>query len=193
MSSERARLFAALALPLEIREMLVGWRRDAIAAEPALAQGQPLRLIDREALHVTLCFLGWQSLGDTDSIGEACATVAGTPAPELSLRGVLWLPPRHPRVLAVQLEDGSGLLADIQARLSSALTAGGWYRPDARPFLAHVSLARVATGARIGRLSLRDPPATQFTGEEVVLFRSRLGPGAARYEPLRTIVLRRAA
>src|SRR5207302_892374 len=96
-------------------------------------------------LHATLCFLGWSSVGEIEQIGAACSEAVGERLPPaLTFTGPLWLPRRRPRVLAVGLEDGSRALEEIQAALTAALTAGGWYEPERRPYLPHVTVARAA-------------------------------------------------
>jgi RNA 2',3'-cyclic 3'-phosphodiesterase len=77
----------------------------------------------------------------------------------------------------------------LQAKLSEALLTGGWYVPEKRPFLAHVTIARVAKEARVRREGAPAPPQVSFRGSTVTLFRSRLGRGGARYEPLRSVEL----
>jgi 2'-5' RNA ligase len=148
-----------------------------------------LRLVSTEHLHTTLCFLGWRQVGEIDEIWGACETVAGHRAAELRLGQAVWLPPRRPRVLAVELVDSAGALRRTQSALSDALAAGGWYRPEKRPFFAHVTVARVARGARPRRSELRPPPALELRGSRVTLYRSRLAPSGARYEPLQTMEL----
>jgi 2'-5' RNA ligase len=148
-----------------------------------------LRDVAPESLHVTLCFLGSRPEEEIDAIAAACTIVAAEPAPGLVLAEGLWLPRRRPRVLAVRLEDPERGLARIQSELSAALAAGGWYEPEKRPFLAHVTVARV--GARLGPRppELPEPPRVEFTGSSVVLYRSRLSRSGARYEPLSTVSL----
>ena len=184
MSEERARLFVALELPADVRLRLAGWRDAAVHAVPAL------RPVASESLHVTLCFLGWISSGEVEAIALACRGVAGLPAAPLRVAEGLWLPPRRPRVLAVALTDRGGGLARAQAALSDALAAGGWYEPESRPFLAHVTVARVQRGARVrgAELPALDGGA-EFEGSTVTLFRSRLGRGGARYEGLASVRL----
>ncbi len=176
---ERVRLFVALELPERVRDALVQWR-------PA-ARG--LRLIEASDLHVTLCFLGWRLERETPAILDACATAEGFPAASLTLDRPLWLPPRRPRVLAVELLDAGGALAEVQGALSEALSGGGWYTPETRPFLAHVTVARVGRGARAPAGELELPPALAFEGARVTLYRSRLSAAGARYEPLGTVAL----
>jgi 2'-5' RNA ligase len=182
VSPERARLFVALDLPVMAREAIERWRPEATQ------EVRRLRVVGADALHATLCFLGWRSAGEIEQIGAACAAALGDlPMPQLSLGSAVWLPPRRPRVLAVRLEDPSGGLARVQGSLSAALSAGGWYAPEARPFLAHVTVARVPRGARVRAVSLARLPPLEFEGAGVTLYRSRLGQAGARYEPLRTV------
>jgi 2'-5' RNA ligase len=183
VSDERARLFVALELPGRIRRELTDWRASAVRGV------EGLRLVREEDLHVTMCFLGWQGVGEVDSIASACGVLAGEPAAQLRVAGSIWLPRRRPRVLAVQLDDREGALARAQSRLSEVLESGGWYRPEARPFLAHVTVARVRGGARVRGTELDAPPGLALAGSTVTLFRSRLSPSGARYEGLASVEL----
>jgi len=183
VSDERVRLFVALELPEHVREALVKWRAGALRG------GEGLRLIAPEALHVTLCFLGWRGAQEIEPIAAACAPIGAEPALELALGDAVWLPARRPRVLAVELEDGGAALARVQAEVSDALQAGGWYTPEARPFLGHVTVTRVRSGARVRARELPAPPRLGFRGSTVSLFRSVLRPGGARYERLRAVRL----
>jgi 2'-5' RNA ligase len=182
MIGERVRLFVALELPHGPVEALVRWRERAIGGI------EGLRLLRPESLHVTLCFLG--SLPDAEIPAVAAAVVAAAvegAAPlevALSLGAPAWLPRRRPAVLAVGIEDPSGALADMQASVAATLVAGGWYEPESRRFLAHVTVARVARGARIRAVELPAPEPFAFTGTAVTLFRSRPAPGGSRYERL---------
>jgi RNA 2',3'-cyclic 3'-phosphodiesterase len=179
VSDERARLFVALELPETARETLVEWRKSILSVNSGL---RPVAL---EALHVTLCFLGWRPAGEIEEIADACGVVADRAAIELSLGDAVWLPSRRPRALAVKLEDRDRALEAVQAELSETLRTGGWYVPEPRPFLAHVTVARVAKGARVRRHDLPAPPRVRLEGGTVTLYRSRLGRAGARYEPLR--------
>ena len=175
---ERARLFVALELPASARDILARWRASALRENPAL------RPVPVEHLHATLCFLGSRPVAQIDAIAAACGVVAGEPVVEPRLGEPVWLPRRQPRVLAVSLEDQDGALARLQATLASALVAGGWYAPESRPFLGHVTVARVAKDARMKAPALEPPPAVEVRCPRVTLYRSRLGSGGARYDPL---------
>ncbi len=180
---ERIRLFVALELPEPARDGLARWRGRAL-------QGlDGPRAIARADLHATLCFLGWRSEAEIGAIRDACGVLAAYPAPELSIGAATWLPSRRPRVLAVELQDGTGALGRAQEVLSDVLEAGGWYRPEKRPYLAHVTVARLGRGRRLPRRPLPDPPELSFRATEVTLYRSRLLRSGARYEPLGSVEL----
>jgi 2'-5' RNA ligase len=181
--ADSVRLFVALELPAAVRGALSDWAREHAGGLAGL------RLVDPESLHVTLCFLGSRPSAEVDGIAAACHTaVSRLPAAELVVGHALWLPPRRPRVLTVKLAD-DGHLAAIQSALADALSEGGVYTPERRPFLAHVTVARVHRESRPRGGELPAPEPMRFTGTRVTLFRSRLGQGPARYEALSSIEL----
>jgi len=187
VSSERARLFVGLDLPDIARSALVQWRANHLSD----MAGVRWRLIEPEALHVTLCFLGTRAVGDIDPIAAACERAACRRAVELSLGPPVWLPARRPRTIAVKLVDTRHRLSGLQRAISNTLQAGGWYEAEARPFLAHVTLARLGKGERARTSELPSPPSRALLYSAVTLYRSHLGSGGARYEALHTIQLSR--
>ena len=176
-----ARLFAALELPAPVRGALGAFGRAAAADDFAL------RAVRDDALHVTLAFLGHRALDDIDPAREAVRAVAA-PVPDLSLGAALWLAPRRPHVLTVEVADATGALLALQERVVAALVEAVGYEPDRRRFRPHVTVARVRRGARPGR-DLPAPPQATFAAEAVTLFRSHLGGGPARYEALERLAL----
>ena len=180
----KARLFVALDLPSRARAALARWARRELEAIDGL------RLVPAAALHVTLCFLGWREEAALGTLSELVSSCAPSPSPRLGLGAPVWLPPRRPRVLAVDLDDREGTVATLQAHVSAALAAGAGYEPERRPFRPHVTVARVTRGARVGAVRAPSPPAQlAFAGEAVTLYRSRLGSGGARYEPVVRVAL----
>jgi 2'-5' RNA ligase len=186
VSGPRARLFLALELPEPARAAVASWRDALIAGR------QDLRPVRGEALHVTLVFLGWQDEAAAPRIAEAAfEAVRARPAPRLTPTGVRSVPPRHPRLFALDLDDEDGAATALQAAASTALEAGGWYRPEKRPFWPHLTLARVKRGER-RVTALPDeppPPRESFEAPVVTLYRSTLRPQGALYEPLARAVL----
>jgi 2'-5' RNA ligase len=176
-------MFVALDLPISARSELAAWR-------DSLVDGRDdLRPVAPEALHVTLVFLGWQDEAAAKAIGAAALIDAE--APLFRASAVRPLPPRDPRLFALDLEDFEGRAAAVQADISDALAAGGWYRPEKRPFWPHVTLARVNRGRRrVPPLpDLPAPPASAFPASELTLYRSILRPQGVLYEPLARVGL----
>ena len=182
MSEARLRLFVALELPANTRSALAEWRASA-------ADEQFLRPLAADSLHVTLCFLGWWAEAEVPQIAAACDVVSSQSSVELRLGQALWLPRREPRVLAVALEEIDQRLSVVQDLLAKRLQAGGWYVPERRRFLAHVTVARVRRGQTPVARELSQPPPASLTGERVTLFRSALSPTGAQYDALHTVTL----
>jgi len=180
-------MFVALDLPDRGRLRLAAWR-------DSLIEGRAdLRPVRAEALHVTLAFLGWQDEAAAEAIAAAAFGAAGAGAPpRLRAAGVRPLPPRDPRLFALDLEDEDGRASAVQAGVSAALEAGGWYAPEKRPFWPHVTLARVKRGERrVPPLPSEPPaPAEPFAAGELTLYRSTLRPQGALYEPLARVELK---
>ena len=174
-------MFLALDLPEEGRSALASWRDELVAGRG------DLRPVSPEALHVTLVFLGWQDESAAARIAEAAfGALPGRPAPRLAAGAVRPLPPRDPRLFALDLGDEDGRAERLQAAASAALEAGGWYRREKRPFWPHVTLARVKRGVRRPP-PLPDepaPPAEPFEAAVVTLYRSTLRPQGSIYEVL---------
>jgi 2'-5' RNA ligase len=96
----------------------------------------------------------------------------------------VWLPRRHPGVAAVRIDDPHGSLAALQSTLAAALVSGGWYEPEGRAYLPHVTLARVGRRERVRPPGNVPPlPGLRFSGRAVTLFRSH---PRSSYEPLRS-------
>jgi 2'-5' RNA ligase len=188
-----ARLFVALDPPDGVCKQLAGWARTALrSAGERPGAGQLLRVLDAESLHVTLCFLGSQPLASIEAIGAQLQGVAGSVG-ELSVGAPLWLPPRHPRALAVELHEQEGLLSELHRHLVVALAEvcdldGGAHAPvrgvgrhhhRLRP---HITVARMRHSAASRQRTLVPTPPLSFTPRELVLYRSWLLPDGASYE-----------
>jgi RNA 2',3'-cyclic 3'-phosphodiesterase len=204
--SPTARLFVAVDPPRDVREQLAAWTRAALRETSRRSGDSQPRVLDAELLHVTLCFLGNRPTGEIAKIGARLAACAG-PAGELSVGAPLWLPPRRPRTLAVELHDEQGKLASLQKSVAEALAElaelgdrphnaeGRPNRPAKhRHFRPHVTVARMRSGAADGRSkgapidpherALPPTPALRFVPRELVLYRSWLSPEGATYEAL---------
>jgi 2'-5' RNA ligase len=181
----KARLFVALDLPEAVRGRVAGWARSGLGARDGL------RLIAPAHLHVTLCFLGWRPEEEIAPLGEAVADCAA-PVPQLGLGEAVWLPRRRPRLVALDLVDGSGALGGMHRRVSDALARRTGYEPEARPFRPHVTVARLRSGARVpaSEPTGPEPPGgPAFDGAALTLYRSHLTREGARYEAVERVDL----
>jgi RNA 2',3'-cyclic 3'-phosphodiesterase len=151
-----ARLFAAVDPPAAVREQLAAWAREvaaALRAQAGPAQDAKLRLLAPETMHVTLCFLGARPVAELDALATALERCEVPPAGELALGAPLWLPPRNPRSLALEVGDGEGWLERLQGAIVEAFARAIAWEPDRRRFRAHVTVARIGRGkpSRSGR------------------------------------------
>jgi 2'-5' RNA ligase len=151
------------------------------------AFGQP-RWVRVDGLHLTLRFLGaTPDMRQQELAGALEATTAGVEPFEISLSGAGAFPnPSQPRVLWIGIAQGAPRLGVLAGRLEGELQRLGW-PPDDRPFQAHLTLARTdgVPGAadRAQRLmELAQGIRLSWTADRLVLYRSVLGRGPARYE-----------
>jgi len=167
----------ALDLPEDVRAELASWR------DRLVADRDDLRPVAEGALHVTLAFLGYRAEQEVGAIAEAMASAVGD-APLLAPGEVRPIPPRRPRLFALDLDDPDGACARLQQAVSDALEAGRFYKPEKRPFWPHVTLARVKRNQRADPLPAESPPIEPFNAPQLTLYRSTLRPQGAKYDAL---------
>ncbi len=182
--------------PLEVREELAAWARSvAVAARAVGGARGALRLLDGQALHLTLCFLGSRPVAEIEALAAALAA-SGEHACELSLGAPLWLPPRRPQALAAEIHDHGGELECVQQALTAELCNVSSWQPERRRFRPHITVARLRRGGRARHSgaersaregleqSLPATPRLSFSPQAVVLYRSWLSREGASYEAL---------
>lgn len=182
-ADERWRCFVAVSLAEPARAAVVAYLERLRATVAGVAWTRT------DNLHLTLQFLGdvassrlpslterWRDA--LDDVGALTLRVGGVGAfPNLARPQVLWVGTTSDR------------LAGLVERVQGASEAEGFAR-ERRPFHPHVTLGRVRMRSR------RDVPDLAFLArdgarefgsapvEQIVLFRSELGPGGARHTPL---------
>jgi len=186
--SFEARLFAAVELPANVRWRLAAWGREVADSLGSARSPSGLRVLDRDSLHLTLSFLGSRPAEDigelAEALGDACE---GAPELELALGAPVWLPPRSPRALAIEVREESGALASLKRAVEQALSAE---RSGGRRFRPHVTVARTRAGYRPPPgLQMPVTPAVGFEAATVALIRSWLEPQGARYEVQSSVTL----
>ena len=181
---ERLRLFVAIDLPEDVRQLLGRLQADLRRQDlPRLRWTRP------EGVHLTLKFLGETAAASLDAIEGALArAVRGVP----SFRLVLGAPGtfgnrRGPRVVWVDVEGDLPPLEQLQAAVERELAAVG-FAPQERRFSPHLTLARVpqppppGLAERLSRaLAVVVPARGEFEATELVLMRSSLQPDGAVY------------
>jgi len=149
-----------------------------------------------DALHLTLCFIGETPETLMPRLDHCLSRgVAGQSSFRIQLAGAGCFPKgKGPtRILWLGVEAPEPVI-DLQRSVSASLVGGDLMSPEERPFHPHVSIARCkrpwprSAGER-WEASLVGPLGSPFAVDEVILFRSRLEPGGARYDRLRTFRL----
>ncbi|HEX3519546.1 MAG TPA: RNA 2',3'-cyclic phosphodiesterase [Solirubrobacteraceae bacterium] len=187
MSGEgTARLFVAVDPPQELCAELTAWARLVADVYAQSAHGSRMRVLARDSLHLTLCFLGSRPVEEIEPLAEAVRECVA-PVGELELGAPLLLPPRRPRALAVEIRDPGGELSRLQAQVVSSVSgASSWEPSERRGFRAHVTVARMGGDSR-RQPALGPLPATpqlSFRATRICLYRSWLEPAGACYEEL---------
>jgi RNA 2',3'-cyclic 3'-phosphodiesterase len=186
---ETLRTFIAFPLPASVRDHIQSIQ-DGVRAE-----GFRMRWVKPENIHLTLKFLGNVAPADIGFIAEAMAeTVRSAPLIHLGAKGLGVFPGiSRPRVLWIGLQGETHSLIEIRKRLNERLGRVG-IAPDARPFKAHLTIARAKGNLNSKALAgvmatLGNTDSAPFTAEEMVLYQSELKPDGAVYTRLKSVLL----
>lgn len=151
--------------------------------------GKAVRAVRDDQLHVTLKFYGDAAKEVVPPLSEELTRTAAQATPfDWSLRGVGAFPsPARPSVVWAGAADDDGRLSELAESIERFSERLGFSR-EARPFHPHVTLARVKfrPPPELGEL-LRESAEQEFgpqRAEEIILYRSELGPGGSVYTPL---------
>jgi len=182
------RLFYAVPVPADARAK-VGELIDRVQAGVGDGTAR-IRWVSVEGLHLTLRFLGPVPESLRPALEAAADTIAKAAAPfEVVLSGGGAFPSlARPRSLWVGVSEGGDGLSSLAEGLSRLARDEG-LELETRPFAAHLTIGRT-DGVRLGPTAARvlaeaaSAIEVSFSADRVVLFRSRLGGGPARYEAL---------
>lgn len=182
------RLFFAVPVPEAARER-VGELMARV--QGAVGDGTArIRWVRVDGLHLTLRFLGPTHMDLREPLEMAADAVSSTVAPfDVSLSGGGAFPSlARPRSLWVGVHAGAEQLATLADGLTNAAGECG-LSLDTRRFAAHLTIGRT-DGVRLAPAAARELEIAaeeldvSFAADRVILFRSILGGGPARYEPL---------
>ena len=174
---ERPRLFVGVELPEDVRTAIhdatTSWR----GSLPAF------RWTTRDALHLTIAFIGNVDADDVRAIESAVGAAAAELAPvPTGLTRFGGFPDRGgARVLWVGLDDGG--LVRVATVVATALE--DFLEADGHPYHPHITIARARRPATVPAAFHDDQvPVARWTVDALTLFRSHLGAGGPRYERL---------
>ncbi|MEJ2643752.1 MAG: RNA 2',3'-cyclic phosphodiesterase [Gammaproteobacteria bacterium] len=170
---ERERLFFALWPDPPVRDRL-----DALARHVVGRNG---RRTATEKLHLTLAFLGDRSAEERDCMAAAAGQVRVAPFTLRLDRIGHW---RRPRILWAGASVTPPELLDLSGALNAHLAPCG-YQPEARPFQAHLTLARKAAQP----VALTSVEPIEWPVRSFCLVRSVIASTGSSYEILRTWTL----
>ena len=184
------RLFVAVDVTDDVRAHAEQVRRRVVRAMTVADRG--LRWVKAGELHLTLRFIGEVDAETGSLIGEAMAEPLPMPAFTVGIGRPAWIPgPSRPRVLMLQLRSGAEQLRSLFGIVEHRLVDVASLPPEPRPFLAHLTLARVRDTERrrvadsahlLTDAVFGDGP--EFTVRAVTLYESQLSPDGPTYTPL---------
>lgn len=168
------RLFLGLRLPDDVLDVLDAWSAASLSG---------CRRVRRDDLHVTLAFIGRRPASDLPAIVSVLREEAGEVEP-FALDVGDWRETRS--VGMITLRDTTGRATRLARCLHARLDALGLYRPERRPWLPHVTVARFRVRPRLDP----SPPALRtLVPSDAAAFLSSLHPSGARYAVLESTPL----
>jgi len=190
---EQIRSFIAVELPEEAKRGLTRLRKELERDEHRF-----VKWVDPGGIHLTLKFLGNISAKQVTEITEAMKEATQGISPfHLEISGLGAFPSlRQPRVLWVGVGGEIDKLSRLQQNIDSALAALRFAKEE-RPFVAHLTLARIREGVStperksfselVGSTTFGDKYPVEV--EAIRLMRSQLTRGGAIYTRLSMVGL----
>ena len=178
------RLFVAVPLPDEARREVDARLRAAVQ------DGLPGRAVPVASWHLTLRFLGATRVKQLAVLRDHLrSTELGAPI-DVRFGGMGAFPhARSARVLWIGVDEGAARLAEL-ARIAEAAARAAGFAPEQKPWKPHLTVARIQPPRNVARLIERVPPLdVRMQVREIVIFRSHLGNGPARYEAVERFAL----
>ena len=174
--------------------------RDAIAVEQRRVMQtvdgweRSLRLVRAENVHLTLVFIGEVSDDRVTPFVETMRSDIPLEPFAMAFAGLGVFPPHGaPRVLWLGVAEGAAQATALHAVVADRLAALG-IKKEARPFRAHLTLARWRDGRRSDRPRLEQTPRLIARTEvkAATLYQSRLSPAGPTYTALAQAELKRS-
>ncbi len=178
------RTFIAIDLDKEIKEAL------SALIDKLKKRSQNIRWVRREAMHLTLKFLGEISKERVPEIENILGKVVKNYQPFfLKIKGTGYFPPKkkNPRVLWTGVEADE-VLTSLQKDLEKELQEIG-FPEEKREFHPHLTLGRVKVPSSIQEVMRelekhQESAFGEMTVHKITFFQSILKPSGAEYNPL---------
>ncbi|WP_420126971.1 RNA 2',3'-cyclic phosphodiesterase [Longimicrobium sp.] len=179
------RLFVGVALTEEARRAIDAHLRRA------MPDGVPGRLVPAANWHLTLRFLGATQVDQLSTIVRHLRAAELGTAFEIGFGGLgAFSRPRSARVLWIGLTDSVERMKALAWIVEDAARAAG-FATEQKPFKPHLTLSRIQPPRDVTRAIAGVAPLDlRMPVREVVVFRSHLGGGPARYEVVERFPLR---
>lgn len=160
-------------------------RREVEAGLEPIARDLPGRSVMPENWHLTLRFLGDTEPEQRDRLVRELEGTRLGPTFTLEFGGLGAFPrAERARVLWLGVKQGATELGEL-ARSVEAAARGAGFPAESKPFRAHLTLSRIQPPRSVAALLTGGPRlALQMPVHKVVLLRSHLGRGPARYEAI---------
>jgi 2'-5' RNA ligase len=174
------RLFVAVPLTGRVR----------LRISDALRGPLPGRPVRPENWHITVRFLGEVGEVERDLVIDALeGAELGAPF-RVRWSGLGAFPrTRRATVLWLGVDRGDRQLRELAGRAEEALEGAG-FAPEDRPFRSHVTLSRIRPHQDVTPLvDAFEPLGFEMVVDRLVLYRSHLGRGGARYEEVEVFPL----
>ncbi|HEX2601080.1 MAG TPA: RNA 2',3'-cyclic phosphodiesterase [Gemmatimonadaceae bacterium] len=164
-------------------------RRSIVMALPGNLPGKP---VPPENWHFTLRFLGSTPATTRDRIvGLLRSATCGAPfSIRFSSLGAFPRPNRA-RILWLGIDEGAERMIQLAAIAEATARVAG-FAAESKPFKPHLTLARIDSPVSVSALVTASPRfGNRMIVDSLILYRSRLGRGPARYEEVERIRLGR--
>ncbi|PYO07343.1 MAG: RNA 2',3'-cyclic phosphodiesterase [Gemmatimonadetes bacterium] len=164
-------------------------RRAIVRSLPKSLPGKP---VPPENWHFTLRFLGSTSTEARDQIVERLeSATCGSPFTIRFSELGAFPNPKRARILWLGIDEGAERLIQLAAIAEGTARSVG-FAAETKPFKPHLTLSRIDPPVTVVKLLGSKPRfRTRMTVDSVILYRSHLGGGPARYEEVVEIGLRR--
>jgi len=164
-------------------------RRAIVRSLPKSLPGKP---VPPENWHFTLRFLGSTSDEARDQIVERLeSATCGAPFSIRFSQLGAFPNPKRARILWLGIDEGAEQLIQLAAIAEGTARSVG-FAAETKPFKPHLTLGRIDPPVTVAKLLGTKPRfGTRMTVDSLILYRSHLGGGPARYEEVVKIRLGR--